>query len=97
MHSATGTWPTMAVPVAEKIALLLEVNAAAITAAADFVAAQKFCINEQKYFASSEDSYIDQNIDRLWLPITVTAVTMPAMMPAAYGVQKTALTMSKVI
>jgi TldD protein len=64
----------MAVPLQEKVALLLEVNAAAQNAGADFAASRLFCINEQKYFASSDGSYIDQDVHRLWLPFTVTAV-----------------------
>ncbi|MFT4247997.1 MAG: TldD/PmbA family protein [Pseudomonas sp.] len=62
------------VPLAEKVALLMELNAAAQNAGADFVASRLFCINEQKYFASSDGSYIDQDVHRLWLPFTVTAV-----------------------
>jgi len=33
-----------------------------------------FAINEQKYFASTDGSYIDQDIHRIWVPFTVTAV-----------------------
>ena len=64
----------MEVPVAEKVALLLDVNAAALNAGATFAASRLFAINEQKYFASSDGSYIDQDVHRLWLPFTVTAV-----------------------
>ncbi|GHH59411.1 TldD/PmbA family protein [[Pseudomonas] boreopolis] len=64
----------MEVPLQEKVALLMDINAAAQNAGADFVASRLFCINEQKYFASSDGSYIDQDVHRLWLPFTVTAV-----------------------
>ncbi|MEA9920609.1 TldD/PmbA family protein [Xanthomonas campestris] len=64
----------MEVPLQDKVALLMDVNAAALNAGATFVASRMFAINEQKYFASSDGSYIDQDVQRLWLPFTVTAV-----------------------
>ncbi|MGN7916928.1 TldD/PmbA family protein [Lysobacter sp. 22409] len=64
----------MAVPIEEKVELLLGVNAAALKAGADYVNSTLFVINEQKYFASSDGSYIDQDIHRIWLPLTATAV-----------------------
>ncbi|MDP1025918.1 TldD/PmbA family protein [Sphingomonas sp. KR1UV-12] len=64
----------MEVPLQEKVDLLLGVNAAAITAGASFVNSQLFLVNEQKYFASSDGSYIDQDIHRIWAPFTVTAI-----------------------
>jgi Predicted Zn-dependent proteases and their inactivated homologs len=64
----------MAVPLEEKLALLMDINADALKAGASFVSSQLFVINEQKYFASSDGSYIDQDIHRIWLPFTVTAV-----------------------
>jgi TldD protein len=64
----------MAVPVKDKVALLLEVNAAAMKAGASFIASRMFQVNEQKYFASTDGSYIDQDIHRLWTPFTVTAI-----------------------
>ncbi|GAB3095398.1 TldD/PmbA family protein [Lysobacter terrae] len=64
----------MAVPLKEKVDLLLGVNAAAMKAGADFFNSTLFLINEQKYFASTDGSYIDQDIHRIWLPITATAV-----------------------
>lgn len=63
----------MLVPVKEKAELLLSVNAAAMTAGADFVNSQMFLVNEQKYFASTDGSYIDQDIHRIWPNFTVTA------------------------
>jgi TldD protein len=57
----------------EKVALLLEANAAALKAGATFIDSQLFQINEQKYFASTDGSYIDQDIHRLWPNFIVTA------------------------
>ncbi|WP_132999842.1 TldD/PmbA family protein [Luteimonas arsenica] len=64
----------MEVPVQDKVELLLGVNAAAMAAGADFVESNLFLINEQKYFASTDGSYIDQDVHRIWAPFTVTAV-----------------------
>ncbi len=64
----------MEVPIKEKLDRLLEVNAAAMAAGASFVNSTLFQINEQKYFASTDGSYIDQDIHRIWVPIQVTAV-----------------------
>ncbi len=64
----------MAVPLKEKVDLLLGVNADAIKAGADFVNSTLFMVNEQKYFASTDGSYIDQDVHRIWLPFTVTAI-----------------------
>ncbi|GAB2516928.1 TldD/PmbA family protein [Lysobacter humi (ex Lee et al. 2017)] len=64
----------MAVPLKDKVELLLAVNAAGMKAGADFFNSSLFVINEQKYFASSDGSYIDQDVHRIWLPLTATAV-----------------------
>ncbi|WP_454827996.1 TldD/PmbA family protein [Pseudoxanthomonas wuyuanensis] len=64
----------MEVPLKDKVDLLLGVNAAALNAGADFVASRMFLVNEQKYFASTDGSYIDQDVHRIWLPFTVTAI-----------------------
>jgi TldD protein len=64
----------MAVPIKEKAELLLGANADAINAGADFVNSTLFLINEQKYFASTDGSYIDQDVHRIWLPFSVTAI-----------------------
>ncbi len=64
----------MEVPVADKVDLLMATNAAAMGAGASFVASRMFQVNEQKYFASTEGSYIDQDIHRIWTPFTVTAI-----------------------
>lgn len=65
---------SMTIPVADKAAMLLDVNAAAMAAGADFVNSLLFLVNEQKYFASTDSSYIDQDIHRIWAPMTVTAI-----------------------
>ena len=64
----------MEVPVKDKVDLLLSVNAAAMQAGASFIASNLFQVNEQKYFASTDGSYVDQDIYRIWAPFTATAV-----------------------
>ncbi len=64
----------MAVPLKDKVDLLLGVNAAALGAGANFVNSILFVVNEQKYFASTDGSYIDQDVHRIWAPVTVTAI-----------------------
>lgn len=66
------------VPVSEKVELLLGANAAAIDNGASFVNSALFMVNEQKYFASTDGSYIDQDIHRIWPTFTVTAVDRAA-------------------
>ena len=60
------------VPIKEKAELLLAVNAAAMKGGASFVDSALFLVNEQKYFASTDGSYIDQDIHRIWPTFTVT-------------------------
>jgi TldD protein len=62
------------VPVKEKVDLLMDVNAAAMSAGANYVNSMLFIVNEQKYFASTDGSYIDQDIHRLWPALSVTAI-----------------------
>ncbi|MBV8972832.1 MAG: TldD/PmbA family protein [Sphingomonadaceae bacterium] len=62
------------VPVKDKADLLLGVNAAAKGAGADFINSILFLVNEQKYFASTDGSYIDQDVHRIWAPLTAVAV-----------------------
>lgn len=62
------------IPVKEKVDLLLTANEIALTGGANFVNASLFMINEQKYFASTDGSYIDQDIHRIWPTFTVTKV-----------------------
>ncbi|NBB25919.1 TldD/PmbA family protein [Porphyrobacter sp. SLTP] len=64
----------MEVPIADKVNLLMSVNDAALGAGASFVNSLLFLVNEQKYFASTDGSYIDQDVHRIWAPLTVTAV-----------------------
>lgn len=62
------------VPIKDKVDLLLNVNDAALKGGAKFVNSQILMVNEQKYFASTEGSYIDQDIQRIWPTFTVTKV-----------------------
>ncbi len=66
------------IPVQEKIDLLMKVNGEAMKNGAGFVTSNLFFVNEQKYFASSDGSYIDQDIHRIWPTFTVTAVDKQA-------------------
>ncbi|GAA4272470.1 TldD/PmbA family protein [Aquimarina gracilis] len=62
------------VPVSEKVDLLLSANAAALKNGANFVNSALFMVNEQKYFASTDGSYIDQDVHRIWPTFNVTAI-----------------------
>ncbi|PUZ23481.1 TldD protein [Chitinophaga parva] len=62
------------VPIKEKVDLLLNVNAAAMKGGADYMNSYLFLVNEQKYFASSDGSYIDQDIHRIWPTFTITKI-----------------------
>lgn len=62
------------VPIKEKVDLLLGVNDAAMKNGANYVDSILFLVNEQKYFASSDGSYIDQDIHRIWPTFNVTRV-----------------------
>lgn len=62
------------VPVSEKADLLLTANAAAIENGANYVNSALFQVNEQKYFASTDGSYIDQDVHRIWPYMQVTAI-----------------------
>jgi TldD protein len=66
------------VPLQEKIDLLMKVNGEAMKNGAGFVTSNLFFINEQKYFASTDGSYIDQDVHRIWPDFTVTAVDRQA-------------------
>jgi len=66
------------VPVSEKVELLLSANAAAMENGANFVNSNLFMVNEQKYFASTEGSYIDQDVHRIWPNFNVTAIDRSA-------------------
>lgn len=54
------------IPISEKVEFLLEVNNAAQENGAQFIGSGLFLVNEQKYFASTEGSYIDQDVHRIW-------------------------------
>ncbi len=62
------------VPIKEKVDLLLSANSKALEKGASFVNSQIFLVNEQKYFASSEGSYIDQDIHRILPGFNVNSV-----------------------
>ncbi|MGI4843939.1 MAG: TldD/PmbA family protein [Janthinobacterium lividum] len=62
------------IPVKDKAEMLIAANKAGMAAGASFMTASLFQINQQKYFASTDGSYIDQDIHRLWAPINATAV-----------------------
>lgn len=66
------------VPVSEKVDLLLSANAAAMKNGANFVNSALFMVNEQKYFASTDGSYIDQDVHRIWPNFGVTAIDRSA-------------------
>jgi len=74
------TWATpiktnaLAVPIKDKVDLLMEVNNAALDNGASFITSILFQVNEQKFFASTDGSYIDQDVHRLWAPFFATAV-----------------------
>jgi len=62
------------VPIADKVDLLMRVNGKALEGGANFVNSQLFQINEQKYFASTDGSYIDQDVHRIWPNFSVTCI-----------------------
>ena len=62
------------VPIKDKIDLLLNVNAIAMKGGASFVNSNIFAVNEQKYFASTDGSYIDQDIHRLFPAFNITKI-----------------------
>ena len=66
------------VPVSEKVELLLAANAAALKNGAAFVTSNLFQVNEQKYFASTDGSYIDQDVHRIWPNFQVQAIDRAA-------------------
>jgi TldD protein len=62
------------VPIKEKVELLLAANAKALDNGASFVNSTLFQVNEQKYFASTDGSYIDQDVHRIWPTFSATAI-----------------------
>jgi len=65
-------WRT--VPIKEKADLLITANKGALESGASFIQSLLFQVNQQKYFASTDGSYIDQDLHRLWVPFFATAV-----------------------
>ncbi len=65
-------WRTVAIK--EKADMLIAANKAGMDAGASFMQSMLFQVNQQKYFASTDGSYIDQDFHRLWSPLTATAV-----------------------
>lgn len=62
------------VPVKDKVDLLLNVNSIAMENGANFVNSAILAVNEQKYFASTDGSYIDQDVHRLYPFFNVTKI-----------------------
>jgi len=62
------------VPIKEKVDLLLGVNDAAMKSGANYITSLLFLINEQKYFASTDGSYIDQDVHRIWPAFFITKI-----------------------
>lgn len=75
------TWKTpvvtdpFAIPIAEKVDLLLRLNREALSVkGASFCSSSLFMANEDKYFASTDGSSIQQVLTRMWPTFTVTSV-----------------------
>ncbi|MBT1699381.1 TldD/PmbA family protein [Fulvivirgaceae bacterium PWU4] len=62
------------IPIKEKVDLLLGVNDAAMKGGANYITSLLFMVNEQKYFASTDGSYIDQDIHRIWPTFFITKI-----------------------
>ena len=62
------------VPMKEKVDLLLSVNDAALKGGANYANSILFLVNEQKYFASTDGSYIDQDVHRIWPTFFLTKI-----------------------
>jgi TldD protein len=62
------------VPMKEKVDLLMSVNSAAMQSGANYITSLLFMVNEQKYFASTDGSYIDQDIHRIWPTFFITKI-----------------------
>ena len=78
------TWQTpitkdpFRIPTSAKADLLLAINAEAMKAGANFVNSAIFAVREEKFFASTEGSYIDQLLTRVWPTFGVTMVDKAA-------------------
>lgn len=62
------------IPVKEKVDLLLQVNGLAMQGGASFINSALLAVNEQKYFASTDGSYIDQDVHRIYPFFNVTKI-----------------------
>jgi len=62
------------IPVKDKVDLLMQVNGIALAGGANFINSAVLAVNEQKYFASTDGSYIDQDVHRLFPTFTVTKI-----------------------
>ena len=62
------------IPVKDKVDLLLKVNDVALQGGANFVNSAIMAVNEQKFFASTDGSYIDQDIHRIYPFFNVTQI-----------------------
>jgi TldD protein len=62
------------VPIKDKVDLLLNANSVAMQGGANFVNSNLFMVNEQKYFASTDGSYIDQDVHRIYPAFNVTKI-----------------------
>lgn len=62
------------VPVKEKVDLLMNVNSIAMQSGANFINSAILAVDEQKYFASTDGSYIDQDVHRVYPFFVVTKI-----------------------
>ena len=62
------------VPIEDKVELLMDVNNAAMENGANFITSILFQVNEKKFFASTDGSFIDQDVHRIWTPFFATAI-----------------------
>ncbi|MXV17215.1 TldD/PmbA family protein [Hufsiella ginkgonis] len=62
------------VPIKDKVDLLLAVNAEGMKGGATQIMSSLGFVNEQKYFASTDGSYIDQDVHRIWPTFTATKI-----------------------
>ena len=62
------------VPIKEKVDLLLQVNGVAMQGGVNFINSAMLAVNEQKYFASTDGSYIDQDVHRIYPFFNVTKI-----------------------
>jgi TldD protein len=62
------------VPISEKADLLLAAGDAALKGGANYFNGVLFLVNEQKYFASTDGTYADQDVHRIWPTFGVTVI-----------------------